>query len=313
MQKRINSQESIIENLKAREKELTIENASLKLSINQKNSESNYLAIIESYKKRIENLEGYNKGLIQEYNKNKMMKYIQPSKSMEIQNEIEMKKFNSTSDKIINSIENVEKQLMHKNEEFENEHNKRLQLEKEIEVLQNEKLGQNNSKKKDNTKIFSRTQKSSNEIEKTIESEKELKKLVIQNDLLIQEKKILEDKIKKLEYSKSGENLNSTEKAMRELIENLKMEIKNYKDSISESKAVSKDLEEQLIKAKVEWAKSDEAKEKALYKLQEHDEIVRGFTSKVSKLEAEVVKTKQQLGEALNANIEFEQMNQTKL
>ena len=313
MQKRINSQESIIENLKAREKELTIENASLKLSINQKNSESNYLAIIESYKKRIENLEGYNKGLIQEYNKNKMMKYIQPSKSMEIQNEIEMKKFNSTSDKIINSIENVEKQLMHKNEEFENEHNKRLQLEKEIEVLQNEKLGQNNSKKKDNTKIFSRTQKSSNEIEKTIESEKELKKLVIQNDLLIQEKKILEDKIKKLEYSQSGENLNSTEKAMRELIENLKMEIKNYKDSISESKAVSKDLEEQLIKAKVEWAKSDEEKEKALYKLQEHDEIVRGFTSKVSKLEAEVVKTKQQLGEALNANIEFEQMNQTKL
>ena len=64
-------------------------------------------------------------------------------------------------------------------------------------------------------------------------------------------------------------------------------------------------MEEQLVSAKFSWAELDMENDKLALQLKQKADQLKIFSSQVTKLEIELVNTKQDLGEALNAVNEF--------
>lgn len=68
------------------------------------------------------------------------------------------------------------------------------------------------------------------------------------------------------------------------------------------------DLESQLIEAKMQWANLDMENDELSQKLQQKNQMLKVFSSQVTKLECELVQAKQQMGDALNQLHELEMM-----
>lgn len=88
-------------------------------------------------------------------------------------------------------------------------------------------------------------------------------------------------------------------KALRE--ENLKL--------IEQGKSVSREkdqIEGQLVEAKMQWATLDMENDELAVRLKQKNEQLKIFSSQVTKLEIELVRAKQELGEALNECYEYE-------
>lgn len=66
-------------------------------------------------------------------------------------------------------------------------------------------------------------------------------------------------------------------------------------------------MEKNLVEAKMNWAGLDMECEDLAHKLKNKCDQLKIFSSQVTKLEIELVKSKQDLGEALNAIYEYEQ------
>lgn len=66
------------------------------------------------------------------------------------------------------------------------------------------------------------------------------------------------------------------------------------------------ELEDQLVEAKMNWAALDLESEQLNLKLQQKNKALKMFSSQVTKLEIELVRAKQQLGDALNQIHEME-------
>ena len=68
-----------------------------------------------------------------------------------------------------------------------------------------------------------------------------------------------------------------------------------------------RDIEEQLVQVKIKSANLDLENDQLAHKLSNKNEQIKLFSERITALEVELLKTKQELGEALNAVYEYEQ------
>eukprot|EP00350_Pseudokeronopsis_sp_OXSARD2_P011852 CAMPEP_0170552146 /NCGR_PEP_ID=MMETSP0211-20121228/10087_1 /TAXON_ID=311385 /ORGANISM="Pseudokeronopsis sp., Strain OXSARD2" /LENGTH=75 /DNA_ID=CAMNT_0010859711 /DNA_START=2509 /DNA_END=2736 /DNA_ORIENTATION=+ len=69
---------------------------------------------------------------------------------------------------------------------------------------------------------------------------------------------------------------------------------------------VNDHMEKNLVDAKMNWADLDMENEDMAFQMKQKTDQLKIFSSQVTKLEIELVKTKQDLGEALNAVNDYE-------
>jgi chromosome segregation ATPase len=68
-----------------------------------------------------------------------------------------------------------------------------------------------------------------------------------------------------------------------------------------------KDIEEQLVQSKIKSANLDLENDQLAHKVQTKNEQIKMFSERITALEVELLKTKQELGEALNIICDYEQ------
>jgi chromosome segregation ATPase len=136
--------------------------------------------------------------------------------------------------------------------------------------------------------------------------DRELAELGVENDFLKRQVEELQERINEVEKFGRG---SSTSSAQDGYYDNIKEGHDNSGDLLKELKTENQYLSSQLIEIKTNYAESEQERNTIQLKLRERNEMLKKFSSEVTKYEFEMVKAKQSLGETLNQNIELEQYN----
>ena len=82
--------------------------------------------------------------------------------------------------------------------------------------------------------------------------------------------------------------------------------LNNMRAQLREQIIRGNELESQLVDAKMRWADLDMENDELVQKMQQKNQTLKFFSSQVTKIECELVQSKQQLGDAMNHIYELE-------
>ena len=82
--------------------------------------------------------------------------------------------------------------------------------------------------------------------------------------------------------------------------------LNNMRTQLREQIIRGNELESQLVDAKMRWADLDMENDELVQKMQQKNHTLKFFSSQVTKIECELVQSKQQLGDAMNHIYELE-------
>ena len=102
------------------------------------------------------------------------------------------------------------------------------------------------------------------------------------------------------------EDNESESSLLKEQIKSLREENIGFTNQIKAIQKEYKYIESQLIEAKMHWAELDMENDQLAFNLKKKSDQLKIFSSQLTQLEIELVKTKQELGEALNTVNEYE-------
>jgi SMC interacting uncharacterized protein involved in chromosome segregation len=145
-------------------------------------------------------------------------------------------------------------------------------------------------------------------------NEREVAKLSVENEMLKKQVEDLQSQVatqslivtptRVAEAGSMGSGSGSRE------AEELKVKLHMLRDENSKLKQIDlerRDIEEQLVQSKIKSANLDLENDQLAQKLQTKNEQIKMFGERITAYEVEILKTKQELGEALNAVYEYEQ------
>ena len=131
--------------------------------------------------------------------------------------------------------------------------------------------------------------------------DRQIAELGVENEFLTKQVEELQQRIHKIEQIERKESESSVDDGFLTNIAKA-----NNPELVAQLRRENKDLSEELIKYKTQFAEIEQEKD---MKLKDKNEKLKKFSTELTKYEFEMVKAKQSLGEALNQNIELDQYN----
>ena len=133
--------------------------------------------------------------------------------------------------------------------------------------------------------------------------EKQLNKLQVENKMLKQQVKELQNEFEEQEDS----NLQSMEQQnLRQCIEMLQTENKDLKLKLDKLQKTNKETEQKYVDSKMGWANSDLEKENLKSKYKDAQEQIREYSVQYTQMEVELYKINERFGQTLNYTNELE-------